>query len=431
MLPLLVRIDDLKTGASQQYAFARSPVRIGRNPMNDIALDWPFISQWHGLVRFDDNVTEYFDLGSTNGTLANGYRVTKQEPVAVAGNVELRVLDLRFFCWRGPAPAGLLPSEQDTRESLGQATRTVVEAENRTRAAGDASVQKFPQLIQAVRSLKPHYDAYRQAWANLHNGIRHVLAQVPADLQESAVLMLQQEMGALAGEEEFKRIAEERKVALAGAAAQGQGVAQIVSEFARTLVPSFKLGSLAELEKFLVRAATMVETSARAFVELRKGHSQFGSEMAIRTVGEATPLTNAREPSDVISYLLDIQGDATARIQELTSAYADIMIHQVALLNGMMEGVRTLLSRLGPAEIERELQANGVRLGPVRLPRFLWPFRSGSLWKRFKARHLEYTEEERQLSSAVFGAEFARAYAAVAGDDMADKSSKMLVGKPG
>ena len=36
MMPLLVRVDNLDTQTSQQYAFLKSPVRMGRNPLNDL-----------------------------------------------------------------------------------------------------------------------------------------------------------------------------------------------------------------------------------------------------------------------------------------------------------------------------------------------------------------------------------------------------------
>ena len=51
-------------------------------------------------------------------------------------------------------------------------------------------------------------------------------------------------------------------------------------------------------------------------------------------------------------------------------------------------------------------------------------------WKRFVARHQEYTQEERQLSAAVFGSEFARGYSAVVGEELSDKSAKLGRGKP-
>jgi type VI secretion system protein len=194
---------------------------------------------------------------------------------------------------------------------------------------------------------------------------------------------------------------------------------KVLGDFSTALLPSLKLTSLGDVEKLLVRAATVLETSARAFVELRKGHAEFGAEMAVRTAGEMTPLHRAKEGREVLAYLLDINADVTARIQEMTSAYADVMVHQVALLNGMMEGVRSLLKRLGPAELERELRERGG----------LWPFKKSALWRLFVQRHREYTEEERQLSAAVFGNEFAKAYSAVVGEDV-EQSSRILAGKP-
>jgi type VI secretion system protein len=188
------------------------------------------------------------------------------------------------------------------------------------------------------------------------------------------------------------------------------GAAKLLGEFAKALVPGLTLSSVTDVEKLLVRAATVLETSARAFVELRKGHEQFGAEMAVRTAGEMTPLHRAKEARDVLKYLLDPNADVTTRIQEMTSAYADVMVHQLALMNGMMEGVRSLLSRLGPRELERELKARKPLAA-------IWPFRAGALWRSFVERHREYTEEERQLSSAVFGNEFAKAYSAVIGEE--------------
>ncbi len=423
MLPLLVRIDNLTTHTSQQLAFMRSPVRIGRNPLNDIVLDAGYISQWHGLVRFDESTTEFFDLGSTNGTLANGTRLEKNQALPVAGNVELRISELRFYCWRGPAPPDLLADKQ--AQSFGPASRTVVDAERRSRTM-DVQAPGLPQVFAAVRHLAPLYDDHRKAWQQLLAGIRQLLSSLPMELQQQAIMVLQREMPTLAEEEEFRTLANDRQVAVAGTAGLQAGAAQILGEFARALVPSLTLTSLDDVEKFLVRTATTMETSARAFVELRKGYSQFGNEMAVRTVNELTPLHQARQPQDVLAYLLDLRADATERIQEFSSAYADIMIHQVALLGGMMEGVRSLLHRLGPDEIEKEVSADHFKLGPLRLPRSLWPFRSRTRWKRFVARHTEFLGEERQLSAAVFGAEFARAYAAVVGEEVQDKSNRLL-----
>ena len=53
-------------------------MRVGRNQLNDISIDDPFVSQWHGLIRFGDAGIVYSDLGSTNGTIIEGVRLVHE-----------------------------------------------------------------------------------------------------------------------------------------------------------------------------------------------------------------------------------------------------------------------------------------------------------------------------------------------------------------
>ncbi|MEM6292921.1 MAG: FHA domain-containing protein, partial [Myxococcota bacterium] len=83
MTAVAIRVFDSEAGTTTDYAYATSPVRIGRNPLNDLSLPFPFVSGWHAVVRFDDQGAKFFDLGSTNGTLFNGRRVQAGEAVPV------------------------------------------------------------------------------------------------------------------------------------------------------------------------------------------------------------------------------------------------------------------------------------------------------------------------------------------------------------
>jgi type VI secretion system protein len=150
----------------------------------------------------------------------------------------------------------------------------------------------------------------------------------------------------------------------------------------------------------------LLEAFSKAFIELRKGTEQFGSEMAVRVSSQRTPLGHAGQVHEVLAYLLDWRLENDGRIEELTSAFVDIMVHQVALLNGIMEGVKGLLQRLGPENIDRDLAKRGGA----------WPFRARARWNRFVERHRELLEESRQLASTIFGPEFARAYAMASGE---------------
>ena len=115
------------------------------------------------------------------------------------------------------------------------------------------------------------------------------------------------------------------------------------------------------------------------------------------------PQTPAGTAENVLKYLLDWQAGGAHRTQELVGVYADLMIHQVALINGVMEGARGLLSRLDPGGLERSVSA-------------AWPTRAAALWKHFVQRHRQLVEDDRHLTEAIFGPEFARAYAEVGGE---------------
>src|SRR4051794_8052498 len=88
---LEVQITDPMTGNSRKMRFSHSPVRIGRNQLNDLSLDTPFVSEWHGTIRFDGNSVAYFDLGSTNGSMLDGKRLTKNVAVELSESSKLQV----------------------------------------------------------------------------------------------------------------------------------------------------------------------------------------------------------------------------------------------------------------------------------------------------------------------------------------------------
>src|SRR5512139_2857736 len=64
-------------------SFDSSPVRIGRNRLNDIVFDQLYVSQWHAVIRFQGNDITVMDLGSTNGTKVNGQRLRREAPMVL------------------------------------------------------------------------------------------------------------------------------------------------------------------------------------------------------------------------------------------------------------------------------------------------------------------------------------------------------------
>lgn len=72
----------------------RPLLRIGRDPQNEIHLDHPAISRFHGELRKEGDHYVLTDLGSTNGIFVNGQRITRHmlhpEDTISIGPVQLR-----------------------------------------------------------------------------------------------------------------------------------------------------------------------------------------------------------------------------------------------------------------------------------------------------------------------------------------------------
>ena len=97
-MDLEVLVDDASDGTRKSFRFGRSPIRLGRSPLNDLPLPWGFVSHCHAVIQFDDACIQLVDLGSTNGTLVRGARLAHNTPVAVDADtvVQIGALALRL-----------------------------------------------------------------------------------------------------------------------------------------------------------------------------------------------------------------------------------------------------------------------------------------------------------------------------------------------
>jgi predicted component of type VI protein secretion system len=195
------------------------------------------------------------------------------------------------------------------------------------------------------------------------------------------------------------------------------GSTSLLRIFAQTYASeSTELRSTEDVEQFLHQLAAVLEAFGKSFLELRRGHDQFGKEIAVPVTGDQTPLRHAKTPRDLLRYLLDCDGQAGDRIRSLTEGFADVMIRQVALLNGIRQGISALLTHLSPEELRRSSALARTGAGSVLLK--VWPVRALALWGPYVARHQELLQEEREVQSIVFGSEFAFAYAQIVGGNV-------------
>jgi hypothetical protein len=453
MLALLVRVDDFQDNSTRSFAFGKTPVRIGRNGLNDLPLAFPFVSQWHAVVAFDQSQAAYYDLGSTNGTTVQGQRLAANQPVGIPGpEYEFRIGALRLTFQLANVPEQMI-----TGAGNANADSTVVSAglkgaqarlpggaagghpavdndvsstmmiDSAALLADHASKQQAaarPSMMGPARNqilgLRPLYIAHRRAWQDLQQGLVNALSQVPQAQVAAALTLFAESFPESAFEPQLKALAQSQNVTLPGDQAGAAG--QLIQQLAQYLVPSRPAPQTPqEMEGFLVRALASLETFGTAYVSLRRSQEEFGTEMvgSQRRSADPTPIEDAQDPRPVLEYLLDWTGDGDARMQQLRSQYAEIMTHQVALLGAVMEGVRKLLQvRLSPVGIMRHVEAEGGAFN-------FGPFKAAAAWKRYLALHDELTEDK-EITSAIFGRDFARAYSAALGENFADNDPRRV-----
>jgi hypothetical protein len=455
MLALLVRVDDFKDNSTRSFAFGKTPVRIGRNALNDLPLAFPFVSQWHAVVAFDQNQAAYYDLGSTNGTtVQGGQRLAANQPVGIPGpEYEFRIGALRLTFQLANVPEHMITGAGNANADSTVVSAGLKGAQARLPGGGasghppvDNDVSSTMMIDSAslmggqtvpttarptmmgparnqILGLRPLYIAHRRAWQDLQQGLVNVLSQVPQSQVGAALTLFAESFPESAFEPQLKALAQSQNVTLPGDAGGAGGAAgQLIQQLAQYLVPSRPAPQTPqEMEGFLVRALASLETFGTAYVSLRRSQEEFGTEMvgSQRRSADPTPIEDAQDPRPVLEYLLDWTGDGDARMQQLRSQYAEIMTHQVALLGAVMEGVRKLLQvRLSPAGILRHVEGEGGAFS-------FGPFKAAAAWKRYLALHDELTEDK-EITSAIFGRDFARAYSAALGENFADNDPRRV-----
>ncbi len=67
----------------------RVTIKLGRAPDNDIVIDHPQASRYHAIIEQSGTGVKITDLGSTNGTVVNGQRITGARPLKEGDSVQI------------------------------------------------------------------------------------------------------------------------------------------------------------------------------------------------------------------------------------------------------------------------------------------------------------------------------------------------------
>ncbi|MCY1059976.1 FHA domain-containing protein [Nannocystis sp. SCPEA4] len=396
---LVITVIDTEEHRQKRHEFQRGPVRIGRDPGNELHLPYKFVSSWHAVAKFDARGARVEDLGGANGLSVDGQRVASGGRVEVRGRVKIAIGPVELLVEhkvegaqsaaagppdlleepaaraprsRGAAPGPTPPEElhmRDRRSAQGELGDG--DEPPTLMPEGGTQQMNLSRLHQAILRLRPQYEKLREGHQTWDAAFSEALAELSSGRDRGEALLLQREFPPLS----FG--SGDGPAALDGGGAEFYQQAELgaVAQAAEQLLEGLRApGNVDETRRFLDRCVAALRAFAVATVELQELLHRQGNELGVRIEGEDNPLLIAESDADLLRYLLDWRATREERSHLLAEVFAAAMAHLRGALRGAVGGGQKVGETLSPREIERSVTAT-------------WPTRAGALWRRFEERY--------------------------------------------
>jgi len=412
-----------------EQRFHRLPIRIGRNALADFRLRHGYVSDFHVIIEDIAGRLCVRDLNSRNGV----YMLTQRhvpERISPQSSVDLAKSGFRFFLG---AQLRLTIEFEQTAAPLSArssaATGSVLGNQAMLEVGGDHGSWPPPRSLPpappvaapgAVRSSSPPAVPWD---LNARYPVPALGSQPPSppDLANAGRLNPLPPAGST-GFEPAPAVSRQALESPGNTLAHtgmlnlslDQMALQGLRELAESLVPGKALATTGDLARFITKLHDTVEVFCRCFIPLREGYAQFVSSLDLQRAAMQRSVMRspsylaadaAREPAALAAALLDWRDrsmDAPKAIEEI---FADLMIHQVALLDGVMQGVRGLLEQLSPDNVERQVDPDAH----TRFALDRSKARYKAIWETYTALY-DQLAEEKQAFAHIFGPQFTEAY---------------------
>jgi type VI secretion system protein ImpI len=407
-LALVATVLDSQTNQSFDAVYERFPVRIGRNQLNDLHIDRPYVSQFHASIEINGRNIWVKDLGSTNGTVYRGQKMVRDQAIDVTALPELQI---------GPVLIRMSLKEVQEQQTLAPHDATVLDIGTAAGAELMEARRHPPPAGQEdpfIRQLVPYVEAYRQSWSNVYRLVYEHLTRLQPEVRTSYLKRLLIEHPSVAQEPEFQKVSRYYGVPVEdwGELSTMEASMAAMVELAKTLAPGVPaLDDATQVLAFARRMRDSMQVFLKCFVSLRDGYNEFeaGVLRKERADESGNQVAIAKTDSDLGGVLFAHDANSQVHKEQLTEVFVEVMTHQVAMLNGVMEGVRQLLNKLSPNEVEASYNKKGKKGG-------LFSNKYEGLWETFQTVHGDYSGEDKETFLIIFGPQFSKAYAATTGE---------------
>jgi len=369
------------------------PIRIGRNGLNDFVISNSVVSSFHARIDDIDGRLCITDLGSKNGVRVP---VGSGAPQALPPNQPYDLQPVGFHFFLG-VHVHVKIAFDELREPLGDRGAMSFSGHVLGNAGVLLETPSPSHPPHAPMGVGPHLPPpappVQQSFPPGGAAPPGAPFQVAPVAPSVAPQYLPMQAGGRAATGFLQGMTAET-MALVG-----------LRELAASLVPSAPLDSTGDIARFITKLHDALDAFCRSFIPLREGHAQFMSsfdlQRSLRRSQQRSQayfaVESARTPEALAAALLDPKSKAFDAPQAVEGILADLMLHQLALLEGVMRGVRALLQELSPDNVENQV-GGGMSLT-----------RHRALWNKYLEIY-DGVSEERQAFAVIFGPEFAEAY---------------------
>ncbi len=397
--------------ATFNRTFARPPVIVGRAPPSQCLLEDSDVSKMHASFDLRDGMICCRDVGSLNGTYVGKEKLPPNRWVPLARADQRVEVQIGRWTIRASADSYVTPAPSFAGSSLaGMLDEVAAAACPPTPPTGTLAVPELQKNqiggdARGIAHLAELCRAADSAMNTLYGAVVPILEAAPVASRPALCDHLARTYPYLAKDETFFALFRHygwRPKHDAPAGPLGSAALVSLQELAKWYLGAERsFVTQEEIVAFKDRLRGALDELLLGYVPLVDGLTRFEREMDLRPGARSAPASAV----DLARELLDWRKPSDGALQRMRASFADLMMHQVALLNGVMCGVKTLLTELAPAQIEKALQRKrGATFALFRL------FSRPDPWPLYKERHSDLSDEENERFKLLFGPEFASEY---------------------
>jgi type VI secretion system protein ImpI len=401
---LALRIQDAATGEVVSRRFEGPSILFGRDAeMCGYALADGHVSKLHANVEFRDGQLFVQDARSTNGTFVKGQRIQPHTWVRLGDGMQEQ--EIVIAKWRISVRAEYLSAAPNALSLSLAALTTDPPPAN----AAATSTYAMAHPLDAVTGL---YAQHLALLSRLHAELRRNLEAAPPTARQFIAVEAVRRFPVLLNNVDFHVLFSHYRGSPPLTPDRAALIA--IQELSRVHVDSERpLTSPQDIASFTANLSAAIDTLVSGTTQLFSGMREFEHQMELdeeKSGNQDVPSSRRpRSPQGLARALLDWRLPTESAHDMLRRRFSALMVHQVAMLNGVMRGVKVLLTELAPKTIEKMLARAEGRGGKWR--RFMgWFFRPRALWSLFSERYTDLADEENERFRILFGPEFASEY---------------------